>query len=43
MVPITMEAEKLAVAEKHIGFIFFKVVLNNSERRFLFAFVSFAE
>jgi hypothetical protein len=37
-----MDAEKLAVAEKHIGFIFFKVVLNNSERRFHFCFGSFA-
>ena len=37
-VPMTIVAEKLAVAEKHIRFIFFKVVLNNSERRFLFLF-----
>lgn len=39
---MTMDAEKLAVAEKHIGFIFFKVVLNHPKHRFLFAFSSFA-
>lgn len=40
---MTIEAEKLAVAEKHIANIFFNVLRNSWKATFLFAFRSFVE
>jgi hypothetical protein len=42
MVPITRDAEKLAVAEKHIIQYFFQCTSKRRKMLFLFAFSSFA-